>query len=283
MNNYSDLKKSGFIPQRQNGFFSLRIKVVGGRLEAGQLTLLSRVAETYGRGHVHLTSRQGLEIPFIRLESVEKVRDELTAGAQFPASMGPGLRTMTACQGASVCPSGLVLPQDMVETLDRELDGAGLPHKFKIGLTGCPNNCLKAEENDIGLKGGLIPIWALPDQCTFCGLCQKVCPVGAIVVKDESLEYDIEKCVYCGRCFTRCPQKCWNGRAGWHLYFGGLFGNQIQLGRRLLPIVTEDCAALNLIRGALDYYRLHGRPRERFGLTIERLGWDSFENYMRDQ
>jgi len=283
--NLSELKKTGFIPQRQAGFFCLRIRVLGGRLETENLLALAELARTHGRGQVHLTARQSLEIPFIRLEDIEEVKKKLAEAELAPASLRPGLRTMTACQGAALCPSGLVLPQDLIETLERELDGSGLPHKFKIGLTGCHNNCLKAEENDIGLKGGLIPLWSRPDLCTFCGLCQRVCPAAAIEVnkEDRQLGLDSEKCVHCGRCFNKCPEKCWNGQDGWHLFFGGLFGNDIQIGRCLGPIQTEDRAVLAIISRALDFYRAEGRTKERFGRTINRLGWDSFAEYMGER
>lgn len=282
---FSELKKEGFIPQRQKGYFSLRVKVLGGRLEAENLTALADLAQTFGRGHIHLTARQSMEIPFIRLEDIETVKKKLDEAGLAAASLRPGLRTMTACQGAAVCPSGLALTQDLVETLDRELDGSGLPHKFKIGLTGCHNNCLKAEENDIGLKGGLIPLWSRPDLCKFCGLCQKVCPVGALEVspKERQLALFSEKCIHCGRCYNKCPNKCWTGRNGWHLYFGGLFGNDIQAGRRLPPILTTDRSLLATLSRALDFYRAHGRPKERFGRTINRLGWDVFVDFMAGQ
>ncbi len=280
---YSDLKKDGFLPQRQDGWFSLRLKVLGGRLESEELALAARLAETYGRGYVHLTVRQSLEIPFIKLEDIETVKRELAAGGLRSASLGPGLRTMTACPGSAFCPNGLTAPQDMVEILDRELNGEGLPHKFKIGVTGCHNNCVKAEENDIGLRGALVPIWARPDRCTFCGRCQRACPAGAITVTPNDLRYDPYLCVHCGRCFNKCPEGCWNGRAGWHLFFGGLFGNDVRLGRRLLSTLTEDRDILAALDRALDFYRREGRRGERFGRTLKRVGWEPFEEYMQSR
>ena len=62
---YGTLKKGGFMRQKQKNNFSLRLAVVGGYLTAENLTKIAEVAEKYGDGHVHLTSRQGVEIPFI--------------------------------------------------------------------------------------------------------------------------------------------------------------------------------------------------------------------------
>ena len=71
---YAALKKGGFMRQKQKNNFSLRLAVVGGNLTAENLRIIADVAEKYGDGHVHLTSRQSVEIPFIKLEQVEEVR-----------------------------------------------------------------------------------------------------------------------------------------------------------------------------------------------------------------
>ena len=278
--NPSDTDKSGFTPQRQEGFFSLRVKTIGGRLTGVQLEALSKLAETYGRDEVHITSSQDLEIPFIRLEALESVRRDLAAGGLFSANTGPGLRTLTACLGADVCRRGLAPTQGLAAFLDECLDGRELPGRFKIGLSGCHNNCLKAESNDIGLKGGLFPLWSAPDRCTFCGLCQKVCPAGAITVGERELAFDSVQCVQCGRCYNKCPQGCWNGRGGWHLSFGGLYGDP-ETGRRLMWLKTDEKEISAVMNKALEYYRRNGQPGERFSRALQRLGWENFEKFMK--
>ena len=55
---YSTLKKGGFMRQKQKNCFSLRLAVVGGNLTAENLKTIAEVADKYGDGHVHLTSRQ---------------------------------------------------------------------------------------------------------------------------------------------------------------------------------------------------------------------------------
>ena len=76
---YATLKKGGFMRQKQKNNFSLRLAVVGGNLTAKQLAKIAEVAEKYGDGHVHLTSRQGVEIPFIKLDQIDEVKAEDTA------------------------------------------------------------------------------------------------------------------------------------------------------------------------------------------------------------
>ena len=60
--------------QKQKNHFSLRLRVVGGNLTATQLAKIAEVAEKFGDGHVHLTSRQSVEIPFVKLEQIEEVK-----------------------------------------------------------------------------------------------------------------------------------------------------------------------------------------------------------------
>ena len=77
---YAALKKGGFMRQKQKGCFSLRLAVVGGNLTAENIKTVAEVAEKYGHGYVHMTSRQGIEIPFIKVEDINEVKEELAKG-----------------------------------------------------------------------------------------------------------------------------------------------------------------------------------------------------------
>ena len=186
---YSTLKKGGFMRQKQKNHFSLRLSVVGGQVSASQLTAITKVAEKYGRGYIHLTSRQGIEIPFIRLEDIDEVKEALAEGGASPGVCGPRVRTITACQGSAVCPNGCIETEELAQELNRRYFGKELPHKFKFGITGCQNNCLKAEENDLGIKGGVRVSW-VQEKCISCGVCAKVCREKAIRIEDGNIEID---------------------------------------------------------------------------------------------
>ena len=95
---YKTLKKGGFMRQKQKNNFSLRLRVVGGNLTATQLAKVAEVAEKYGDGYVHLTSRQSVEIPFIKIDDIEDVKNALAEGNVEPGVCGPRVRTITACQ-----------------------------------------------------------------------------------------------------------------------------------------------------------------------------------------
>ena len=142
------------------------------------LRKVAEVSEKYGEGYVHLTSRQGVEIPFIKLDQIDEVKAALAEGDVVPGVCGPRVRTITACQGAAICPSGCIDTYALAEELDERYFGRELPHKFKFGVTGCQNNCLKAEENDVGIKGGIKVAWQ-EEKCIQCGVCVKACREGA--------------------------------------------------------------------------------------------------------
>ena len=48
--------------------------------------------------------------------------------------------------------------------------------------------------------------YQISGDCKLCGICQKVCPVGAIIIKDKAYVIDGEKCKSCGACAAECPR-----------------------------------------------------------------------------
>ena len=277
---YATLKKGGFMRQKQKDHFSLRLSVVGGQVSAQQLAAITRVAEKYGHGYIHLTSRQGIEIPFIRLEDIDAVKEALAEGGVKPGVCGPRVRTITACQGSEVCPNGCVDTEGLAQVLNDRYFGQELPHKFKFGVTGCQNNCLKAEENDVGIKGGLRVAWK-PEACISCGLCEKVCREKAVIITDGKVTVDQEKCNYCGRCVFSCPTDAWDTQQGYMVSFGGVFGNQIHKGEAIIPFIEDQETLLRVCDAALDFFRENAKSGERFRFTIERVGKDKLEAAVR--
>ena len=278
---YASLKAGGFMRQKQKDTFSLRLRVVGGTVTVEQLETIAAVARKYGQDYVHLTSRQGVEIPFIRLEDIEQVKDDLAAGHVQPGVCGPRVRTVTACQGGRCCPSGCIDALAVATELDRRYFGRQLPHKFKFGVTGCQNNCLKAEENDLGVKGGMEVRWA-EEECVHCGVCEKACRRSAIAIQDAQIVLDRTRCNHCGRCVTACPTGAWHGKSGYLVSFGGTFGNFIHKGTELLPLIEDDETLWRVADAAIDYFAEHAKPGERFAKTLERLGWEDFIAKVRE-
>ncbi len=278
---YAALKKGGFMRQKQKNCFSLRLKVVGGHLSAAQLSAIAAVSEKYGEGYVHLTSRQGVEIPFIKTDDIDEVKTALGEGGCEPGVCGPRVRTVTACQGKEICPSGCIDTYGLANEISERFFAMDLPHKFKFGVTGCRNNCLKAEENDIGIKGGTEVKW-LFDKCIHCGVCESICRTKAVSFEGDRLILNEDKCNFCGRCAKACPADAWECEEGFIVSFGGLFGNRIHKGEELLPIIHDKEVLFRVIDAAVRYFKENGLPGERFRVTIERTGQDKFEKVIRE-
>ncbi len=278
---YAALKAGGFMRQKQKNRFSLRLRVVGGTVTAEQLKVITEVADEYGEGYVHLTSRQGIEIPFIRLEDIDAVKEKLAQGGVSPGVCGPRVRTVTACQGGKCCPSGCIDALEIATDLDARYFGRTLPHKFKFGVTGCQNNCLKAEENDFGVKGGMAIHWNQND-CIFCGVCEKACRSGAISITENNVTVNETRCNHCGRCVTACPTGGWQGKSGYIVSFGGTFGNAIQKGRELLPMIEDKETLYRVADAAIDFFAENANSGERFAKTLDRVGWDKLSDKVQE-
>ena len=278
---YSILKKGGFMRQKQKDHFSLRLSVVGGQVSATQLVAITEVAERYGQGYIHLTSRQGIEIPFIRLADIDDVRKALAEGGVTPGVCGPRVRTITACQGSAVCPNGCIETEGLAKELNDRYFGRELPHKFKFGITGCQNNCLKAEENDLGIKGGVRVTW-IQDKCISCGLCEKQCREGALRIEDGVIKIEEAKCNYCGRCAFACPTDAYETVPGYIVSFGGLFGNKINKGYTIVPFVEDKDTLFRLCDAALDFFKENANPSERFKFTVDRVGREKLDEKIWD-
>ena len=252
---YATLKKGGFMRQKQKNNFSLRLACVGGTLTAENLRKIAEVAEKFGDGYVHLTSRQGVEIPFIKLNDIDDVTADLATGGCKPGVCGPRVRTVTACQGNAVCPSGNINSYDIAVKLNDRYFGRELPHKFKFGVT--------------------------EDSCIHCGVCEKACREEAISFKDDKLVIDTDKCNYCGRCAKSCPVDAWDVEEAYLVSFGGTFGNHISKGQELLPLITSEEQLFRVTDAAIQFFADHAKAGERFKFTIDRVGEDKLYEVLK--
>lgn len=273
---YAALKKGGFMRQKQKNNFSLRLRVVGGNLTALQLAKIAEAAEKFGDGHVHLTSRQSVEIPFIKLDDIDDVKKMLAEGGVEPGVCGPRVRTVTACQGAAICPSGCIDTYALARELDERYCARELPHKFKFGITGCQNNCLKAEENDLGIKGGIKVKWK-EDVCISCGVCEKACRTNAVTISDGKVRLDESRCNFCGRCVKSCPTEAWDTVSGYIVSFGGLFGNSIAKGEAIIPFIDDHGKLMKICDAAVQFFADNAKAGERFRFTVDRVGHEKFK------
>lgn len=147
------LKTQAMMAEKGGERFSVRLSVTGGHVQAAQLHVIAALAERFGDGSVHFTTRQGVEIPHVPYENLAPLRLALAEGGLKLASAGPCVRAIIACPGSS-CPRGMIDSQGLAQRLHARVGMRdGLPHKFKIGISGCPNGCTKPKENDLGVMG----------------------------------------------------------------------------------------------------------------------------------
>jgi sulfite reductase (NADPH) hemoprotein beta-component len=146
----------GTYGQRQMGDASmLRVKIPQGILTESQLNALADVAERYSRGFGHITTRQNIQMHFVKLHDVEPAMRHLAAaGLTTREACGNSVRNITACPYAGVAADEPfdVTPyaEAMTRYLLRHPLSSSLPRKFKIAFEGCEHDHIATAINDIG-------------------------------------------------------------------------------------------------------------------------------------
>ncbi len=268
---HEDLKKSGYILQRDGEHFTVRIRIPGGALSSEQITAMGKIADEWGRGELHLTTRQGVQIPWIRFEDLGQVTKALDVLGTPPGSCGPRVRNITSCVGFPRCPQALVNSQELAKKIDRRFFDLELPTKIKIAISGCPNACSKPQINDIGIMGVVKPE-IIPENCNACGICVRKCKEAAISIVNAHAEIDFTKCVYCGECIGACPKNAAaSEHRGYTVFIGGNIGRHPRLAYKILDMAEEE-AVLRVVENIVELLREKGQRKERLGRLIERLG-----------
>jgi len=142
--------------EETDGHFMLRIKFPNGIVTADQLRTIGRLSERYGRGMGDITTRQNIQLHWLRIEDLPVVLDELNAvGLSFTQACGDVWRNVVGCPLAGVDGHELIDSRPLIEELERTFVGdrrfSNLPRKFKVSVSGCLHRCAQHEINDIGL------------------------------------------------------------------------------------------------------------------------------------
>lgn len=276
------VKAMGFLNNKGTDNFSARIITVNGRITAEQSQCISEAAEMFGDGHVTLTTRLTVEVPGVPYEKIEEFQEYIAKAGLVTGGTGSKVRPVVSCKG-TICQYGLLdsfaLSEEIHHRFYEGYRQVQLPHKFKIAVGGCPNNCVKPDLNDLGVIGQWIPIFA-EDYCNGCKKCsvEAACPIGVAKVVDGILEIDREKCNNCGRCIGQCHfDAIEDGTYGYKICLGGRWGKHVAQGQAMNKVFTDKEDVLSIIEKALLLYREQGKTGERFADTIARLGFENVE------
>ncbi len=262
------------ISQTQKDLFAIRLRAVGGNLTAEQFRAVAEVAERYGAGGLHLTTRQGIEIHNVHKDNLINAQEALEKAGLRMGATGSRVRIIIACPGNATCRFGCIDTRAIAEEVDRRYFRMDVPYKLKMGVTGCPNNCGKAREADIGVMGIRTPRWSA-EACTQCGACVQLCPVQAISCENDQYLRNTDRCINCSACSVLCPAKAWGPESfGYTLLIGGTLGKKPRLAVPLKENIQKTGELFELIDRTIEFFKANGRKKERLGHLIDRLGQD---------
>ena len=230
-----------------------------------------------------MTTRLTLEIQGVPYENIEPLLQFLSDNGLETGGTGSLVRPVVSCKGTT-CQYGLIDTFDISEKIHERFykgyHGVTLPHKFKIAVGGCPNNCVKPDLNDLGIIGQRMIIFDA-SKCRGCKVCHVVdnCPIKAVSVVDGKISVD-STCNSCGRCAEKCPFGVTTEyQNGYKIYIGGRWGKKVAHGHALEKLFTSEEEVLDTVERAILLFRNEGITGERFADTVNRLGFD----YVQDK
>ncbi|CDT89631.1 Anaerobic sulfite reductase subunit C [Vibrio coralliirubri] len=235
----------------------ISVRIPGGIMPAHLLATAQEIAEKWGNGVIHLTTRQKLAMPGIRYEDIPEVNkalrpfieditqdicgievEDLEAGYQ-----SIGGRNIVACQGSQICQKANTDTTGLAQRLEHHV----YPSKYhlKIVAAGCPNDCAKANMADFGILG-IAKIDFTSERCIGCGACVDACShhaVNCLSIVDGKATKEESKCIGCGECVLACPTLAWqrNPKQLYMVKLGGRTSKKTpRVGKLFLNWVTEE-------------------------------------------
>lgn len=276
------VKGLGFLNNRGTDNFNGRVLTRNGLITAEQHIAVGEAAKKFGNGKVTYTTRLSIEVQGIPFEKIDEFRAFIEAAGLACGGTGARIRPVVSCKG-STCQYGLIDTYDLVEKIHTAFfEGYGdvkLPHKFKIAVGGCPNNCMKPNLNDIGVVGQRVPAYD-KEKCKLCKKCavESICYPKAAVKSEDGVSVDKESCIQCGRCIAACPFGAFTEEiTGYKVYIGGRWGKSVAHGQPLHKIFASEEEVMKTIEKIILFYKEEGTAGERFSQTVERLGFDYAE------
>ena len=280
------VKALGFLKDKRTpDKFNGRVITRNGKITADEARTIAEAAELYGSGEVTMTSRLTMEIQGVPFDNIEPLREYLMQAGLETGGTGSKVRPVVSCKGTT-CQYGLIdtfaLSEEIHERFYHGYREVKLPHKFKIAVGGCPNNCVKPDLNDLGIIGQRVPQIDL-EKCRGCKVCQieNNCPIGVAKMSDGKITIDEAACNHCGRCVGKCPFHAVEDYTnGYRIYIGGRWGKKVAQGRYLDKVFTDKDEVLAIVEKAILLFREQGITGERFADTVARLGFENVQEQL---
>mgnify|MGYP003423710389 FL=1 len=278
----TSVKGRGFLRNRGTDCFSGRIVTVAGLFTPDQLHAIAECSEKYGNGKVIFTARLAAEVVGIPFDKIPEAEAFMAERGLYFGGTGAKVRPITACKGTT-CVYGNIDTQALAKVIyDKFYIGmrnVKLPHKFKIGVGGCPNSCMKPSLNDVGVEG----CKAFSFDSELCRGCKKCavaesCPTKAVSVVNGKAVIDTSKCTSCGVCVGKCPFGAVPKEAAsvCRVFVGGTWGKTQRMGTLLNSVYSAD-EVPSVIEKVMLWYKENGYVKERLGATVDRIGTDALE------
>jgi ferredoxin-nitrite reductase len=167
------LKWVGLYPQKQGGdAFMLRVKLPGGQLTAAQARVIGEIAGEFARGpepnpfwgdaYLDLTTRQDIQLHWLKIGVIPEIWRRLEAvGITTVQACGDSARNVLSCPVSGLDADEVLDAYPVARAISDYFTGnreyANLPRKFKMSVTGCREDCVAAEINDIGMWPARLP------------------------------------------------------------------------------------------------------------------------------
>jgi anaerobic sulfite reductase subunit C len=294
--NRKKVTKNAYRVTKTRNKTALRVRVPGGHIKSEYFSLVQSIADEYGDGLIHLTTRQGFEVSGIDYDKIPEVNKKIRPLIEslgldievtddgYPAA---GTRNISACIGDRICP----FANDNTTRIARRLEKECYPNDFhfKIAVTGCPNDCIKAHMQDFGIICTTEPQYDV-SRCISCEACVKNCKkkvTGALEMVEFNVERDTEKCIGCGECIIKCPTGAWT-RSETPYYRMVIMGRTGKRNPRIaMPFLkwASEEVIVQIIKNTYDFVSRHidkSLAKEHIGYIVDRVGYQVFKEEVLD-